>query len=226
MATAEQLLAVERSQLGVHEDPPGSNHTPYGRFYGMDGVPWCAEFQTWCCAQVGVPFRFAAVASAVAAAKRAGTLHTDPAPGRLACKLYTRTTGHISCVEAVEAGGTLLTIEGNTSGADDRNGGTVMRRRRRASFWNAGFIDLGLEVPAAPAPPPAAAVLTGPEMRRGAKGDGVRVLQAHLNRHGAGLNVDGDFGPATDRAVRAFQAAHGLAVDGDVGPRTWAALGR
>lgn len=64
-----------------------------------------------------------------------------------------------------------------------------------------------------------------PILKRGDKGKLVEELQQALVEHGARIKADGDFGPATDRAVRVFQAARHLAADGKVGDRTREALG-
>lgn len=61
-------------------------------------------------------------------------------------------------------------------------------------------------------------------LRRGHGGNHVRALQTVLNKHGAGLLVDGDFGSVTDTAVRNFQSANILVRDGEAGPITWEAL--
>ena len=64
-------------------------------------------------------------------------------------------------------------------------------------------------------------------LKKGSKGVQVRTLQALLYGYGyniGGSGVDGSFGPATDKAVRAYQKANGLTVDGSVGPKTWAKL--
>ncbi|WMT58763.1 peptidoglycan-binding domain-containing protein [Truepera radiovictrix] len=62
-------------------------------------------------------------------------------------------------------------------------------------------------------------------VRRGDNNNAVRAVQDQLaNRYGYALAVDGVFGPATEAAVKSFQASWGLAQDGVVGPSTWNAL--
>lgn len=85
--------------------------------------------------------------------------------------------------------------------------------------------DSGTPIVQVPGDRPVQPVPTDPILRRGSKEpvtqtDGpIHKLQAML-----GIKVDGDFGPATDKAVRAFQTSRGLGVDGVVGPATWRAL--
>ena len=58
----------------------------------------------------------------------------------------------------------------------------------------------------------------------GSKGDEVKELQTLLKNNGYNLDVDGNFGPKTQAAVKAYQKASGLDVDGIVGTNTWGAL--
>ena len=64
-------------------------------------------------------------------------------------------------------------------------------------------------------------------LRKGSKGEAVRELQTVLLKLGYDLGpcgVDGDFGKATEAAIRSFQSDHRLAVDGVAGKNTWAEL--
>jgi peptidoglycan hydrolase-like protein with peptidoglycan-binding domain len=61
-------------------------------------------------------------------------------------------------------------------------------------------------------------------LRPGASGHDVRVLQDFLTRAGFPTSVDGAYGPATLRSVRAFQVAAKLPVTGFAGPKTITAL--
>jgi peptidoglycan hydrolase-like protein with peptidoglycan-binding domain len=58
----------------------------------------------------------------------------------------------------------------------------------------------------------------------GDSGGDVRQWQVLLACAEPGLDVDGRFGPATYRAVQAFQRERGLTADGVIGPATQAAL--
>ena len=61
-------------------------------------------------------------------------------------------------------------------------------------------------------------------LRKGDRGDDVKLLQHRLNILGSQLAEDGIWGVKTDQAVRNYQYKAGLTVDGIVGPKTQAAL--
>ena len=72
--------------------------------------------------------------------------------------------------------------------------------------------------------PASAAEGQHPILRNGSEGPDVVILQNELIEAGFKVDTDGDFGPNTEEAVRAFQASQGLDVDGVVGESTWNAL--
>jgi lysozyme family protein len=76
------------------------------------------------------------------------------------------------------------------------------------------------------APVPAAPTVKDSILKRGSKGPFVKELQTSLVALGYDLRVDGDFGAATEAAVKSFQKANGLNPDGWAGPRTIDAVGR
>jgi len=71
-----------------------------------------------------------------------------------------------------------------------------------------------------------------PVLKRGAKNDCVKAMQILLMGYGFTMTdgsgkvygADGSFGGATERALKAFQAANGLTADGSCGPQTWKKL--
>lgn len=67
-------------------------------------------------------------------------------------------------------------------------------------------------------------VIPQPTLKRGSKGDSVKNLQKFLNWYHSAwkLAVDGDFGGATDEAVRAFQKTEGIGIDGIYGKDSFA----
>ena len=140
MATVSELLELARKQLGVKESPPGSNNVRYNTwYYGREvsgpGYAWCVVLVQWVFDQAGVrlPARTASCTALMNAAKAAGRWVTgDYRPGDVVIYDWggDRLPDHCGIVEAVE-GTYLSAIEGNTSAANDSDGGAVERRARK-----------------------------------------------------------------------------------------------
>jgi hypothetical protein len=161
-----RALQTAASQIGVMEQPPGSNRGPqvdiYLRSVGIDpaggSYAWCAAFVYWCfrdAAQaLGLPNPAIRSAGVLDCWNRAGAVgvhrisfaeaNSTPAlvkPGMVFVMSMGSGNGHTGFVEEVD-GVVLTTIEGNTNQGGSREGIGVFRRKgRRLSSINRGFID-------------------------------------------------------------------------------------
>jgi hypothetical protein len=121
-----KLVAAAAAEVGVAEQPPGSNDSPRIAQYrqataGAPGPgPWCAYFTSWAAREAGVPLGnngqgFGSVDAVYAWAQSAGKAipagsGTPPQPGDLIVW-----DEHIGVVESVTPDGKIQTIEGNSS---------------------------------------------------------------------------------------------------------------
>ena len=117
-----RALQDAAGELGVTEQPPGSNDGPRIADYrsavagSYAGAPWCAYFVSWAAAQAGVPIGeggrgLGSVEGIAAWAGGAGRLVSDPQPG----DLILFGGRHVGIVERVNPDGTIATIEGNSA---------------------------------------------------------------------------------------------------------------
>jgi hypothetical protein len=142
----QAVLNAVRGEVGVAEQPPGSNNSPriaqYRQATAGSGVgPWCAYFTSWAARQAGVPLGdagqgFGRVDDVYAWAQRTGKAIPAgtgrPQPGDLIVW-----DEHIGVVESVDPDGAIHTIEGNSSDQ-------VARRSYGADGGGAiGFVRLG-----------------------------------------------------------------------------------
>ena len=98
------------------------------------------------------------------------------------------------------------------------NGGDIGLADRQSRYANAMNV-LGGKISSSTNSQITDAVTQSTVLRVGSKGDLVKKMQAVL-----GVTADGDFGPGTERAVKAWQTSKGLTADGVVGPKTLAAM--
>ena len=151
--SADALAAAVR-ELGNTEQPPESNRTKYGKWYGLDGQPWCMMFVQWCFAQAGTPLpcRTASCSQLLNWYRRFESERVTEAPQQGDVVIYN--FGHTGIVER-DNGDTITVIEGNTSPGNrgsQNNGGGVYRRTRKKAQATAyirpfSTVDTGEEDP-------------------------------------------------------------------------------
>ena len=141
--TGAELAALAAAQIGVREDPPGSNRVKFNTwYYGQEvsgsGYPWCMVFVQWVFAQAGValPLRTASCGALMRAAQTAGCwVAGDYQAGDVVIYDFPggAATDHCGIVESA-GGGSVTAIEGNTGSDSDADGGQVQRRVRKLSY--------------------------------------------------------------------------------------------
>jgi CHAP domain-containing protein len=139
---ADDLIRVARAELGVHEQPDGTNRGPRVNQYqdvctpGYHGYPWCVAFLQWVMQTCGVgPIAnsTAGVYALLDWARKHGLARSKPQKGHLVC--FIRGAGHIGIVEEVFANGRdFTTLEGNAANA--------VRRRQHSTAEPVAFVQV------------------------------------------------------------------------------------
>ena len=244
--TANDVLVLAKAQIGVKEDPAGSNRVKYNTaYYGKavsgSAYPWCCVFIWWLFQQTNAAELFyggkktASCTRLMEYSKKNGLfVSKDFKPGDLifySWKGYRSVADHIGICTGTTST-SVICIEGNTSITNNDNGGNVMQRTRNLSvvigaYRPKYYVGAKIEKPAAnsTATKLETVDVSVPVLKQGMKGDYVKPLQILLNGRGYDCGkVDGSFGPATLAAVKLFQGDKGLTIDGSVGPKTWEKL--
>ena len=208
MTYGQAAIPIMRRELGVKENPPGSNTGPRVKVYlqGHPPEPWCADFGTWGLLQAGFPaptwnWSYCPSWARAAAQGVAGMRVLKQGEAIQVGDVVLYDWGndgiedHWGLVVEVLSPTSFIAIEGNTSHGNDSNGGEVMLRTRYLSQ-----VGTAIRLPNRPAP-------TLAERIRGA-GYGVKSVQVILRNLKAG--VSGSVPRPTDREMFQKLRAQGL----------------
>ena len=233
MIFANKIIEIAKAEIGVTESPKNSNKQKYGKEYGVNGTAWCCQFVWWVFKHANAsPLFYGGGKTAwVPSVRKHYTQkgkwirrgNGTPKPGDIIIFGNRDDSGsgkHIGIVTKVTSS-TVYTIEGNTTKSGfSANGGMVAAKSYSRTNSNiAGYCSVDYDDEAKET-----FEVTVETLKKGSKSDNVKALQILLIGYGFNCGkygTDGDFGSATDEAVRNYQKAKGLTVDGIVGKNTW-----
>lgn len=143
MATGKEILDIAAREIGYHE---GKNkHNKYGEWYGLDFQHWCVEFVQWCYAQADKPLPYKTASCGVLLnwykMHDKECITDNPIPGCLVIFDFPggAKTDHIGLFVS-KTNDKITTIDGNTSGTNQSNGGWVQQKTRNLSYANPTYI--------------------------------------------------------------------------------------
>lgn len=131
------VVKVAKQEVGYIESK--GNRTKYGEWFGLNGVPWCGIFVSWCYAKGGIRLPrigfwngFAGCQTAVKYFSEKKMIVKNPVAGDI---VFYDWQGdgrydHAGIYLKRNDNETFSAIEGNTSTANQSNGGCVMVRNR------------------------------------------------------------------------------------------------
>ena len=137
------IIKNAKAEIGYNEYPAGTNKTKFGKWFGFDGVAWCAMFVSWVYDKSGAPLGnigftkgMAGCQTAVDYFRKKNMITTNPQPGDIAFFDWNgdKRYDHVGIFVRDMDGKKFTTIEGNTSLKNDSNGGSVMERMRDYKF--------------------------------------------------------------------------------------------
>ena len=255
--TANKVIDVAKKEVGYLEKKTNSwlnsktknagsnNYTKYGKWFGMNGVFWCAIFISWIFNQAFGKIKAKELLCGEFSAscetlrqnfknkKKYFNGDKTPQKGWIIFFKGSRHYGanHIGLVYKVE-GGRIYTIEGNTSGGSTvvDNGGGVAYKSYPIGYdriLGYGVPSYDKDTSSSNSTSSMSTKLTAPQplLKRGAQGASVKTLQKCLNKvTNAGLTVDGIYGEATYKAIKFLQEISNIKEDGIYGQNTYKAL--
>jgi peptidoglycan hydrolase-like protein with peptidoglycan-binding domain len=237
MEKYKAIIAKALKEIGNKENPPNSNRTKYGEWYGMNGVPWCAIFTSWIYDGIidelsQIPPKnkkgFAYCPNAVNYFKRKNRFNKTPTPGSLVFFNWNSDIAqHVGIVVSINNNnGSITTVEGNTSAGSNSNGGEVQKRTRSTGILGYGHcLELNSSKTITPSTPPTTLTLNKlikveNPIRYNEQSKQWQQRMVDLN-YLRPPDVDGYFGPKSKAALEKFQRDHKLEIDGILGPQSW-----
>lgn len=248
----QKLISWATAQLGTRES--GDNWNKYAedprlvRLYGwsLQNQPWCDLFTDEAFIdcfglETGAAMTYQRLGAGSAACRQSAQFFKDngafvqiPEPGDVVFFYYGGAINHQGIVTGVD-GSRISTVEGNSSDAVSAHsyqiGASNIAGYGRPRWSLVSDQSAGEETESPEEPVPVtkhgSCVARIPMLAQGDVGPSVAALQAalHFRKYAIGAaGIDGDFGPATEAAVKNYQGQNGLEADGEVGSMTWAKL--